>query len=537
MNNTWNVWGGGHLLATSGLDCKTDFVDGLVLRTVEGVSIIEVKLPASGAIFIDGAPPEKCWLAGDNFHLETSNGVTRGVLPDAYHILVEGSCKAVGLSDDLQVLSRSGKTLLGVRGKFDMKWLDADCGTLIAERRKWLDNLSLPTGITAETRTALRAACSQVKTQVYSPEDKIKSLWTTPDRWPHRHMWLWDTTFHIAGLRRLEPEVAWDALEAVFNAQFDDGFIPMTISPIHPGIQYIQPPILGLGMSLVFECKNDLERLKRCFARNAKFLRWIFANRDVDNDGLVEWVTGQVKSCRCGESGMDNSPRFDAAVPLDAPDFNAFLALECELMAEFAATLNLPEEKEFWASHHQRINKLMNAKLWNEEKGFYMDYDIPAGKQAEICSSAGFLPLISGAPTPEMAAKLVAALKDPARFGTPFSVPSISKDQPQFYSKDMWRGPVWININYLIIRGLKRYGFIAEANDLQKRSCLELEKFYHKLGTFFEYYDDMGGDPDKLLRKAPVVLEEDSAFRSPLRDYGWTATLYIDMIFAGELKK
>ena len=43
------------------------------------------------------------------------------------------------------------------------------------------------------------------------------------------------------------------------------------------------------------------------------------------------------------------------------------------------------------------------------------------------------------------------------------AVPSISRSQPEFYSKDMWRGPVWININYLIARGLERYGFREEA--------------------------------------------------------------------------
>lgn len=60
MNDKWNIWGGGRLMAASGVDCKTDFVNGLVLRTVEDSSIIEVKLPATGTILIDSAPPEKC---------------------------------------------------------------------------------------------------------------------------------------------------------------------------------------------------------------------------------------------------------------------------------------------------------------------------------------------------------------------------------------------------------------------------------------------------------------------------------------------
>lgn len=284
--------------------------------------------------------------------------------------------------------SRDGKTLLGVRGEFNSKWLDADCDALIEAQRAWLDHLSFPTGISPETALALRAACTQIKTQIYSPEDKIKSFWTTPGRWPHRHMWLWDSVFHAAGLRRLEPEIAWDALEAVLNARQEDGFISLTVSPVHPRAKYTQPPIPGLGMSLVYERQNDLERLERCFWRNAGFLKWIFNNRDRNHDGLAEWLIADESFCRCGESGMDNSSRFDAAEPMDAVDFNAYLAHECELMARFSELLGLPEQQEFWRAHHLRINKLINEKLWNDEKGFYFDYNITNSRQSDVCASA-----------------------------------------------------------------------------------------------------------------------------------------------------
>ena len=43
-----NVWGGGQLFCFSGIDGKTDFDEGLVLRTVADIAAFEVKLPAAG---------------------------------------------------------------------------------------------------------------------------------------------------------------------------------------------------------------------------------------------------------------------------------------------------------------------------------------------------------------------------------------------------------------------------------------------------------------------------------------------------------
>ena len=148
-----------------------------------------------------------------------------------------------------------------------------------------------------------------------------------------------------------------------------------------------------------------------------------------------------------------------------------------------------------------------------------------------LASLAGFLPLLSGAPTAEMAEKLVRNLKNPATFGTPFPVPSISFSQPEFYSKDMWRGPVWININTLIARGLDRYGYRDEARQLRGRTMRELEKFYCRYGTFFEFYDDRNEcDPPELLRKFRCDPDR-SVHHQAFMDYGWSATLYIDLAF------
>jgi neutral trehalase len=226
---------------------------------------------------------------------------------------------------------------------------------------------------------------------------------------------------------------------------------------------------------------------------------------------------------------MDNSPRFDSATQLDAPDFNGFIASECEILAEFAQELGRMEESMYWKKQHVRINRLINSRLWYEANEFYLDYDVTINRKSPVLALSGFIPLISGAPSPEQAAMLVRHLKNPSTFGTPLAVPSVANCCAEHYSKDMWRGPVWININYLIIRGLRRYGYKAEAQALTDKTMREIERTYLKFGTLFEFFDDrLEVEPPDLLRKGQ---NQPNTFFQAFHDYGWTGTLYIDMCF------
>jgi hypothetical protein len=119
-------------------------------------------------------------------------------------------------------------------------------------------------------------------------------------------------------------------------------------------------------------------------------------------------------------------------------------------------------------------------------------------------------------------------------FATEFPVPSIAVRDRAHYSKDMWRGPTWVNVNWLIARGLERYarhceGFAALARSLDEATIVHVEGMTESYGTFFEYFDDRGEvPPPRLLRKG--VCAPDNPFRQVIHDYGWTATLYLDLV-------
>jgi len=279
-------------------------------------------------------------------------------------------------------------------------------------------------------------------------------------------------------------------------------------------------------MKLVNEIEAAPEWIAGLAPKLGNFIKWILTHRDSDGAGLVEWAVEGDQSCRSGESGMDNSPRFDKAWHLDAPDFNAYLAMECEHLAEF-----LPSERAEWLELHQRLCRLVNERLWSDKIGMYCDYDVEQNCRTEVMASSGFMPLICGAANKQQAASMAAHLTNPETFGTPLRIPSIPKCETAFYSKDMWRGPVWAPVNYLVVLGLRRYGYHELAADIMRDFMNEQAKWYCICGSLFEYYDDRKEvNPREMERKGRSPSGEYHPFHQVFHDLGWGATIYLETI-------
>jgi neutral trehalase len=231
---------------------------------------------------------------------------------------------------------------------------------------------------------------------------------------------------------------------------------------------------------------------------------------------------------------MDNSPRFDRAARLDAVDFSALLASECEALARIARSLRKRKEADAWSAEHERIRAAINRLMWSEEQAFYLDVDVETGRRSPVLASSGFLPLVCGAPDREQATRLIAHLRDPAMFGTPLPVASVAAADTEHYSKDMWRGPVWMNVNWLIAAGLDRYGRQDLACEIRAKSIREIEKHALLYGTCFEFFDDRREvDPPQLLRKGRCAPDI-SPYHQAFFDYGWTATCYTDWVYTAD---
>ena len=371
---------------------------------------------------------------------------------------------------------------------------------------------------------------STMKTQLYSKEGKFKGIWSTPDRLPHKYFWLWDSVFHGIGHSNYDAKIGEELILRIFDTQSSDGFIPH-MSTLEWGSSITQPPIIAWGANIVYGRSKNIDFLRKVYDGNKKFLNWCRNNRRDTDEELYTWYTGEDVNCRCDESGMDNSPRFDKHTRLQAIDYSCFIANDVRNMALIAKELGIADEAEEYNAWFAEIKQEINRKLWCEEDGFYYDKDLVLGKLHKVSSVASFLPIFAGVCDNERAEKLVKHLLDPEEFYTEFPIPSISKKDPTFGS-DMWRGPVWINYNYMIAKGLAEYGFDKLSDEIVNKTIYFLNYWYLKKGTMFEFYDSENLKvPCELNRKGSPFEPYNFEHRmQSIRDYGWSNTLLFDWL-------
>ncbi len=354
----------------------------------------------------------------------------------------------------------------------------------------------------------LAKAFSILKANVESPQGVFKQRWTTPDRWPHRHLWLWDSCFHSIAYSFIDKKLAEDSIVSVLDTQQKNGFVPHIGRPNGDFSNITQPPLLSWAVLKVYHYTKNRRFLIRTYPKLRAYLSWCLKSRDRNRNGLLEWV-------RSDESGMDNSSRFNYGCDFDAIDFSSLLVNDLSCLYKIGKEIGKPDEK--LKKNANRISKKIEEFLWNRKKEFFFDryFDKRFSIYKTIC---GFLPLLSESANINQAEKLVYHLENRNDLNTPFPVPSEAIDSPTF-DNNMWRGPVWLNYNYFIIEGLKNYGFTDLAEKIRKKTIKEVEKWYHEEGTIFEFYDPFGKtSPRNIPRKDKY---------GAIKEFGWSAAMYI----------
>jgi hypothetical protein len=148
-------------------------------------------------------------------------------------------------------------------------------------------------------------------------------------------------------------------------------------------------------------------------------------------------------------------------------------------------------------------------QLWDPYTEQYYSRDFVTHRLLKIPSIATLLPLYAGTISKERAGHLVKMLENENMFGPAYPVPSVPLNSDWFKPKGYWQGPSWINTNWLIIDGLKRYGFKEHAAALTESSLELVEK-----SGCSEYFDPITGEAAGAM------------------DFSWTASLAIDMMNA-----
>lgn len=167
----------------------------------------------------------------------------------------------------------------------------------------------------------------------------------------------------------------------------------------------------------------------------------------------------------CLPSGIDDYPR---PQPPDVAELNvdalAWVGIMTRSMKQIARVLRLEEDEARYQQWENDVVENLDLLHWNEAQGCYCDLTIDSLEDTRsfVCHE-GYVSLLPFAlkliprDSPHLD-RVVALMADPERIFSDYGLLSLSRKDEYFgTAENYWRGPVWMNINYLCLDALKHY--------------------------------------------------------------------------------
>lgn len=214
----------------------------------------------------------------------------------------------------------------------------------------------------------------------------------------------------------------------------------------------------------------------------------------------------------CLTSGLDDYPR--AQPPHTGElhvDLISWMSLMSRCIRRIAQTVHAYDDIEEYIVHESLINKNLNALHWNEEEKMYCDVTIDEDYEEDkfVCHKGyiSLFPFLVGGiinPDSEKLKPILDLISDPEHLWSPYGLRSLSKSDKLFGTgENYWRGPIWININYLALQRLLDFARIPGPNqkqarqiyyDLRKNVVENIYKEWKRTGFAWEQYNDETGE-------------------------------------------
>ena len=137
--------------------------------------------------------------------------------------------------------------------------------------------------------------------------------------------------------------------------------------------------------------------------------------------------------------------------------FNCILVRANTHLRDIAKSIrkDLPEE----LLTHMKKTEVALEELWDPYSNQYYSRNFVTHKLLKEPTLATLLPLYAGSVSDERAKQLVKLLENKNVFGPTYPVPSVPINSEWFKPTGYWQGPTWVNTNWLVIEGLRRYGW------------------------------------------------------------------------------
>lgn len=360
-------------------------------------------------------------------------------------------------------------------------------------------------------------------------------------------LWDWDSWLSNVALRQILEECGTpeDKLEALqyeqgcvlnsLNYGGMDGWIPIWIerdAPSrakmlenrNPWKNNMHKPTLAQHAAFITRCMGgDAEWLREDFHKLQAFVNKYWNFHRHRGTGLIYWETDEA-------IGVDNDPAtfYRPNASSGSIFLNALMYRELLAMAYLAERLNMDEIADRHKAQALRLQLDIREHCWDPLTRFYYSVDLnllPIDKPdiqslkpgqlflhvgqprdyecliQRICGWSGWMAVWAGIPTREQVQEMVTRhYYDTEELYCAAGIRTLSPLEKMFNvsasgNPSSWLGPVWINVNYLVFRGLALYGFDAEAREVAEKTVLMLGRDFERFGALHEYYLPDNGEP------------------------------------------
>lgn len=380
----------------------------------------------------------------------------------------------------------------------------------------------------------IRTNCEQM---VREPSGQLTHPYTVPSSpdspYYSTALWDWDSWATSIALGQVEAdtdrlghfaEYERGSILNFLEHTDEDGVMPIQLTPdstlLHGDptraggfAENMHKPVLAQHAALLVQRLRDAEWVRPHLGTIGRFVdRYLESHIDAAT-GLAYWQSDFAV-------GVDNDP----SVYYRPAKSTASIYLNSLLYRELLAFGYLLEELDDLpeATRHRRqaqdLADAVTEHLWDERDGTFYSADLnlrPIDPEdwlhrgaprawssllLRVDNWSSFLPLWAGLASREQAERMVERLRDERTFNAAYGVRTLSRLEKMYdlrasNNPSNWLGPIWGVSNYLVFRGLVKYGFEEDAIELAEKTVELFGRDLETSGSLHEFYHPDNGEP------------------------------------------
>ncbi|MCU6767480.1 trehalase family glycosidase [Barnesiella propionica] len=312
----------------------------------------------------------------------------------------------------------------------------------------------------------------------------------------NKNIFMWDGCFMTMYGRYANNAFKYiRSLDNFYCKQHKDGFICREISMDDGTDCFAKFDVSSTGPNIMpwaeweyYQSFGDKERLKAVFSPLLAYYQWYRTYRS--------WPDGSYFSSGWG-CGMDNQPRLPEGEQYDPRFSTGFMSwidinmqqIFCgKILIRMAGILGRENDVKDIEDEVKMLTQYVQKNMWDDKTAFFYDR-YRDGSLNYVQSIAAYWSLLADVVPADGKERFIGHLNDPKKFKRVHRVPTLSADAPGYDADGgYWRGAIWASTNYMVLKGLTKFGENALAHEIAMNHVLNVVEVFNETGKLWENY-------------------------------------------------